>query len=492
MKYPVLAVAALASLLAACGSETPSASSASIQASEVNSAVVPVQACQPNDKPETGVQGQVPRIDRDSGRSTEGYSCNLSLVGQFQGEGATWVSQSTRNCAYMATSFSGIPTKKMQGVQVIDVSNPANPQFVKSLDTPAFAIGTWESLTVNNARNLLAGVAVGPLQSAGFFDIYDISQDCADPVLLNGLGGGLTIPANLIGHEGNFSPDGRTYWATGANISTITAIDVEDPTAPKLLSVGTSALPNHGFSFSPDGNTMYLTLAAPAGVMVMDVSSIQNREAVPLAVPVGMLTWNDGDISQHTIPVNYNGKQCLIVVDEFGTGAVRFLDMTNPAQPAIASILRLEIQQPEKVALRQQDLTDNGLFGYEAHYCEVDRADNPTALACGFFQSGVRVFDIRDPLNAKEIAYFNPPAQAGKASLLPGSEHANQPGQGPSLSDLRHGGVGLPPSPTLDNVMNTDWCSSPPRFVGDQLWVTCQDNGFMVLQFAPGVYPFAE
>ena len=58
----------------------------------------------------------------------------------------------------------------------------------------------------------------------------------------------------------------------------------------------------------------------------------------------------------------------------------------------------------------------------------------------------------------------------GKRALLTGSEHANG-----SLSN----GANL----------STDWCSSPPRFVGRQLWATCQDNGFMVLRFTNGAYP---
>src|SRR4051794_21649380 len=37
--------------------------------------------CGPNDKPETGLQGQVPMADRVSGRSVEGYNCNLTEVG---------------------------------------------------------------------------------------------------------------------------------------------------------------------------------------------------------------------------------------------------------------------------------------------------------------------------------------------------------------------------------------------------------------------------
>jgi hypothetical protein len=38
--------------------------------------------------------------------------------------------------------------------------------------------------------------------------------------------------------------------------------------------------------------------------------------------------------------------------------------------------------------------------------------------------------------------------------------------------------------------LTADWCSSPPRFVGkDQLWVSCQDNGFLALRFTNAAYP---
>ncbi|HVW34490.1 MAG TPA: hypothetical protein VHL53_18295, partial [Acidimicrobiia bacterium] len=33
-------------------------------------------ACTPGDRPETGIQGEVPVADRQSGRSREGYNCN--------------------------------------------------------------------------------------------------------------------------------------------------------------------------------------------------------------------------------------------------------------------------------------------------------------------------------------------------------------------------------------------------------------------------------
>ena len=46
--------------------------------------------CGPGSMPETAIQGRVSMEDRLSGRSQQGYSCNLELVGQHQGKGASW------------------------------------------------------------------------------------------------------------------------------------------------------------------------------------------------------------------------------------------------------------------------------------------------------------------------------------------------------------------------------------------------------------------
>lgn len=246
------------------------------------SSSVPRADCGPGSSPETGLQGQVPLADRESGRSQDGYSCNLELLGSYQGEGTTWVNPSYENCAYNATSFSGIPTKQSQGVQVIDVSDPQNPVLTENLTSPAMLQGTWETLKVSESRGLLAGVAVGPVVGVLSFDVYDISEDCAHPRLLNSFAGtDLTLPASTVNHEGGFSPDGMTYWSCSLAGGGLTAIDVSDPTAPRVLGVGTVGLPNHGFEFSDDGNRMYLSRAVPSGVTVLDVSDFQSRKPLP-------------------------------------------------------------------------------------------------------------------------------------------------------------------------------------------------------------------
>src|SRR5262249_20294884 len=107
-------------------------------------------------------------------------------------------------------------------------------------------------------------------------------------------------------------------------------------------------------------------------------------------------------------------------------------------------------------------------FTYGAHYCSVDNRQEATTLACGYFESGVRVFDIRNPQRPKEIAYYNPPAVT---TPNPGWQHNRTAANG-----------------------RPDHCSSQVRLdaKGGTLSTTCQDNGFVSLKFREGVWPFPE
>lgn len=485
-----------------------------------SSTTVPTAHCGAGSSPETGMQGQVSLADRQSGRSQQGYNCNLELVGQYQGAGSSVVSPSIDKCAYLSTSGTLIdPVQALEpnpGVNVVDVSDPAHPVWSANLIGPSMLIGTWESLKVNEPRKLLGGVAVGVEIGAGFFDVYDVS-DCAHPVQQNGLAGTpLELPANITGHEGNWSPDGKTYWATGNGLGVITAIDTSNPQTPNIVYTGLAGFPvNHGVEFSADGNTLYLATCFGGGVQVIDVSDVQSRKPAPQPRVLGSVTWNSASCAQHALPVTSNGKPYLIVSDEFNSEGIHIVDISDPTHPKIVRQIQLEIQLPENFNTRLADVNGSGLFSYESHYCTVDTPTNPKALACGYFQSGIRVFDISNLLNPKEIAYFNPPAQVGKGLQLQHSLHAWVGGMAPTISDVNNSPLGSVPGlsvvnpsyvaafvenlpSTLQNIsngdplsgnMSADWCSSPPRFVGEQLWVSCNDNGFLALKFTNGVYP---
>jgi hypothetical protein len=411
----------------------------------------------------------VPKADRDGGRSRSGYRCNIELVGQYAGDGTSWVSASYDHCAYLPQAYPSSLRTSAPGVRVVDVADPAHPRLTGNLTTPAMLGNPWESLKVHAPRGLLGGAMGGALEGTAFFDLYDVGTDCAAPRLLASVGASdLGVSANLLGHEGGFSPDGRTYWATGGAPGFVTAIDVSDPHRPHVLTSFVAGNINHGISFSPDGRLLHLSTIDPNGLLVLDVGQVQDRKPVPQVTEVGRLTWTDGGNAQQTVPfTGRDGRSYLVAADEMHSGSVRILDVTEPAHPRLVTHVRLEIHLPSHADVRAQDTAGTGLFGYDAHYCAVDRPSEPSRLACGFFNSGVRVFDISDLDRVREVGYFNPPAQTGREGDLAGSEHAS--------GVASRGGASV--------ALSAVWCSSAGRVVGaDQLWVSCQDNGFLALR----------
>src|SRR6478735_4549039 len=152
---------------------------------DVGSTAVPRAECSAGSLPETGMQGDVPAEDRNSGRSTQGYRCNMSLVGSLLDRGGGLLSVTYDHCSYTSTFFPGnLLDPTTPGVQVLDVSDAARPVLATTLNEPAMLGGTWESLKVNKARKLLAATAVPLAAGTGYFSVYDIS-DCAHPRLLN-------------------------------------------------------------------------------------------------------------------------------------------------------------------------------------------------------------------------------------------------------------------------------------------------------------------
>jgi len=444
-------------------------------------------SCGPGSAPETSLQGEVPLADRTSGRSRRGYSCNLQLISQYQSQGQATVGASYGKCQYLGTFLSNSGAKH-PGVNVIDMSDPRRPRLTDSLMSPATLAGTWETLKVHQGRGLLAAVSVGLLSGGFFVSVYDVKHDCAHPRLLNGINGtSLTMPGLFPGHEASWSPDGRTYWTTGTVGGTIAALDMSDPVKPRVIYNGIIGLTDHGIGIRQDGNRIYVA-DIPAGVSVFDSSDIQARKPNPQLRRISDASWSDGLVTQHAIPFTDHGRPYLVTADELGSGGVRILDVSNERKPVIIRQLKLEINRPENVARRGADTEKDGIFGYDSHYCTLDRLADPTALACGWAQSGIRVFDIRDLKRPREIAYFNPPAQVGKRALLVNSAHAVVP-VGTAFSDIFNGYPGKPPLYTGPTDMTADWCMSPPRFDGDRLWVSCDDNGALLLRFTNHAYP---
>ena len=425
----------------------------------------PQVKCGPGSRPETGLQGRVSRADHASGRAAEGFACNAKLVGAYAKPNVVgtvggfkverYVDSSGRECAYYDTTLLA-PTNIFDleaGVNVIDMSDPAHPKLTTRLLTPAM-LSPHESLVVSQQRGVLAAVLGNPLFYPGIVDIYDISEDCRYPKLKS------VSATGILGHESGLAPDGKTFYSASPASQTLVAVDIRDMSSPQPLWIG--PYDSHGLSISADGNRAYVA-GVGSGLIILDVSQVQARIPDPKVREVARLQWGSMSIPQNAIPITIRNRPYLVEIDEFGSlnqvGAARIIDIADETRPHVVSNLRLEVHQPEHFdELKNDPGTLLPLQGYAAHYCNVPKRVDPGIAACSMILSGLRVFDIRDPRNPREIAYFNAPVK--KRGILEAS----------------------------------NWAMSSPAFnrKRGEIWYSDGFQGFYVVRTTNGVWPFPK
>lgn len=492
-------VSAVVAVLALGVPALPSAASASppallAPAASQSGFAVPRAQCGPGSSPETGLQGQVSLADQVSGRAMKGYRCNLELVGQYTGDGGAIQLAWYGDCAYMPTgyAFTDPEFEKRKGVVVIDASDPTRPRETTRLQSPAM-VNPWESLKVSQPRGLLAAAEggsfplTGPGQAGPGFDTYDVKGDCRAPKLQ----ASVDLP-NVRGHEGDFAPDGKTYYQSrnqGAPTASVIAIDVSDPRRPKEL--GAYPIPGgiHGLSISEDGTRGYfMANNGTNGLMVFDLSEVQARRAKPQITLLSHLRWSDNSLTQIGRIVTIKGRKYLFANDEFGAsispqqscqqglppwGYARIIDITDDRKPREVSKVRLEVNDPKNCATTLLEQNSAFALMYSAHYCDADDPKNTSFIACGWIASGVRVFDVRDPLKPKEVAYYVPPARLDTA-------RGTLPWFGEAFLGTR----------TKDGVASQiRWKRAANGEM--HLWFTSGMNGFQIVRFSNDAYPLA-
>ncbi|MCW2543482.1 MAG: hypothetical protein JWM40_1034 [Frankiales bacterium] len=400
----------------------------------------PRATCAKGDRPETDIQGRAPLRDFLSGRAAKGYTCQATDVGH-EGDGGgfqTWryVDHAGHVCAFYDGTLL-FPVREIEGkpggTVVLDMSNPAKPRRTAVLGTLAMRT-PHESLRLNAKRGLLVAVAGSPATQVGEVDVYDVSKDCRAPVLRS------SLPVGILGHEGAFSPDGRTYWASTTADRGLTAIDLTDPAKPVVV-MHSFQVEVHGLSISDDGMRAYLADVSNGptqnyvseithgggGMRVLDISQVQKRVAVPQIKSIGFVTWPEVTIPQSTIPITVHGHKYLVEFDEYDSnttayspdenvGGVRIIDISHETRPRVVSRMRLAVWERGARATSQQDDpgAHSGTQGYAAHYCSVPQRKDPGILACSTIVSGLRVFDISNPLRPREVAYANHPGYDAK------------------------------------------------------------------------------
>lgn len=405
---------------------------------------VPVADCGPGSLPETAAQGRVPKADYASGRYLQGYTCNTAAVAR---EGTTGGFKTLRYtdaqgnvCAFYDSTALVPPTSLVTnllggtgiGVVVLDMNDPTRPRRTATLTSLAM-VSPHESLLVNAERGLLIGTLGTAATAPGVLDVYDVRTDCRKPRLLS------SSLSAVLGHESGFAPDGRTLY-TGSTVFTFAAIDLANPRQPRTIFTQGN-VQYHGLRVSDDGRTLYAAhigqpgpnLISGGGLRILDVSQIQDRVPSPKVPVLATMTWHGSSIPQVAEPFTRDGHQYLLEVDEFvdifsftaltdlknsPVGAARIINVDDPRHPYVVSDIRLQVHQPEDHVGEQygDPGASNPLGGYSAHYCSVPTRDEPDLAGCSMILSGLRLFDIRDVENPKEVGYFNKPTKEGSSA----------------------------------------------------------------------------
>lgn len=516
-----LTLTVAACFLAACGQGSSGSGSNTNASANIGAEFTEV------DRPEPGLQGQIPLASQQSGDSALGYRKGLKLVGQntILDRGANFSMAWIDDCAYVTTTSPGqifgplaspyadAKFNPLNGMAVIDAANPANPKLVNILQSPAM-LAPHESLQANQARKIIVATRGGGTA----FDVYD-AHDCRNPKLTASIniGAGLTLPQLPVlsqilqgipggldsldlglpfaGHALCISDDGRTAYATSSS-STNAAINLDDIAKPTLIQLFAPA--GHDCGLNPDGSRLYLAqfgfvalgLGLPNGPAVgqngmgiYDVSAIHNRSTAPapfLIAPapaqVGFLPWTNVQIGEaptagsHTARwFRNNGRTYLYSSDEWPTAGVcpwahgRIIDITDETKPVKVSDITLEVNDPAHCAKTEPDVAN-----YSAHYVGFDDVQNATTLFTTHYSGGLRVWDIRDPAKPKEIAYWHPVPNP-RTPTVPLSEYFGSSG--------------------------ARWDAVPTyvryRPETGHIWIASYSAGFQILAFTPSAGPTA-
>lgn len=414
------------------------------------------------------IDGRVPS-SAIAGARLGGYTCNLTVLAHQGHSGGfkvwRYFDAQGHECAYYDTSLL-YPLNALrldgtsQGVAVLDMSDPAHPVQTATL-TSLPMLSPHESLNLNPQRGLLGADLGNPAFYPGLVSIYDVKRDCRHPAL------DATGLYARWGHESAFSPDG-TFWASGAGAPAVAAVDTSDPSHPRTVWDGNLAA--HGMNVSSDGTRLYDADAVGRQLVILDVSDIARHRPHPQVREIARLTWKGVSIPQNAIPFTEHGHHYLLEFDEYATGtyggqrevpgAARIIDIGDETHPRVVSNIRLQVDQPaEHQAASDDPGAISPVQGYAAHYCNIPTHVDPAIVACSMIASGLRVFDIRDVLHPREIAYYV-----------------------------------APPTARVENALTpSDFAMSRPEFAPErrEVWYTDGTSGFYVLRLDRSVWPAA-
>ena len=313
------------------------------------------------------MQGRVAAADVAAGRAADGYRCNTEWSGR---RAAAAGSRSSATSTPPATSAPTTtpppcspPTRRPRrgtasASPSLDMSDPTQPRRTASLSS--FAMLTpHESLLVNTRRGLLAAVSGNLVTEPGVArrlrrqpGLPHAGAEELDPVRRPRPRERLLPrrPDLLVVLARRRHPHGHRPHRPGAAEAGLRR-QLGHPRRSR--SATTAAGPT-----SPPAPASRATSCACGGkvdgLIVLDVSQVQDRVPNPQVTEVSRLTWDTVTIPQAALPMTIGGRRYLFEVDEFATtddmrttsngpkvGAARIIDIADEKAPKVVSDLRL-------------------------------------------------------------------------------------------------------------------------------------------------------
>jgi len=323
------------------------------------------------------------------------------------------------------------------GWSIVDVTDPSRPEYVKFVTGPK---NTWTCQVQVAEGLMIAGLERVPDWWGGkpdlSFDegifIFDV-KDPANPKFLS------HFRTGSRGTHRNHYDGGRyvhlSATAPGFEGYIYRILDIQDPAKPMEVgrwwipeqwNAGGAKCPKHWMYLHgpayPEGDRAYLGYGA-AGMIILDISDITLPTLVSrleFHPPLGSF------IGAHTVLPLPRKKLALVsseAIAENGKESLNYagvVDISDEKNPRLVSLF--PIPEPPPGSPYKNFCEKGGRFGpHNFHIAQrqPDREDRDDRVYLTYFNAGLRVYDLSDPLLPKEIAYYIPPDPKERRGVLP-------------------------------------------------------------------------